>query len=132
MKVALEIQQPSQFQYMIFCPGCGCGHGLRVGQSSGPSWTFDGDLEKPTFSPSLLIEVHDFTPKGRADYEAWKAAGFPREDDKPMKFESAPTRCHSYITGGEIRFLSDCTHALAGKTVPLQPFEGESLRGVAS
>lgn len=29
--------------------------------------------------------------------------------------------CHSFVFDGEIRFLGDCTHALAGKTVPLEP-----------
>lgn len=28
-------------------------------------------------------------------------------------------RCHSFIEGGRIRFLSDCSHALAGQTVEL-------------
>lgn len=30
--------------------------------------------------------------------------------------------CHSFVRDGQIQFLSDCTHALAGKTVPLEPF----------
>ena len=29
------------------------------------------------------------------------------------------TVCHSFVTGGRIQFLSDCTHALAGQTVDL-------------
>ena len=28
-------------------------------------------------------------------------------------------RCHSFVTDGLIQFLSDCSHELAGKTVPL-------------
>jgi len=28
-------------------------------------------------------------------------------------------RCHSFIKDGKIQFLNDCSHALAGKTVPL-------------
>jgi len=30
-------------------------------------------------------------------------------------------KCHSYITNGNIRFLSDSTHELSGQTVPLPP-----------
>ena len=30
-------------------------------------------------------------------------------------------RCHSFVTNGEIRFIGDCTHELAGKTVNLKP-----------
>ncbi|MGC4033677.1 MAG: hypothetical protein QM754_18485 [Tepidisphaeraceae bacterium] len=31
-------------------------------------------------------------------------------------------RCHSFVRDGQIEFLGDCTHELAGKTVPLEPF----------
>jgi hypothetical protein len=31
--------------------------------------------------------------------------------------------CHSFIKDGMIQFLDDCTHALAGQTVPLGEFE---------
>jgi hypothetical protein len=30
-------------------------------------------------------------------------------------------RCHAWVTNGRIRFLHDCTHRLAGKTVNLIP-----------
>ncbi|MCZ4340562.1 hypothetical protein O4H52_03015 [Sphingomonadaceae bacterium G21617-S1] len=33
-----------------------------------------------------------------------------------------PAVCHSFVRNGQIEFLSDCTHALAGQTVPLPPF----------
>ncbi len=32
-------------------------------------------------------------------------------------------RCHSFVTDGHIRFLNDCTHALAGTTVALPAVE---------
>ena len=42
------------------------------------------------------------------------------------------SRCHSFITNGEIRFLGDCPHELKNKTVPLPEFEmwdeGQSWR----
>jgi hypothetical protein len=28
-------------------------------------------------------------------------------------------RCHSFVVDGQIQFLGDCTHKLAGQTVPL-------------
>ncbi len=82
---------PHQADWLINCPGCGCGHGIWTTKRNhlGSIWTFNGDLVKPTFSPSLLL------------------AGTPQ--------------CHSYITNGNIQFLSDCTHHLAGQTVPLLP-----------
>lgn len=30
--------------------------------------------------------------------------------------------CHSFVTGGKIRYLNDCTHHLKGKTVELLDF----------
>ena len=35
-----------------------------------------------------------------------------------QKIEPRPTRCHSFVTNGEIQFL-DCTHSLRGQTVRL-------------
>lgn len=30
-------------------------------------------------------------------------------------------RCHLFVTDGQIQYLTDCAHALAGKTVPMEP-----------
>ena len=71
--------------YLFYCPGCEGSHPY-----SAPRWTFNGSLEMPTFSPSLLV--------GK---------------DIPEK------RCHLYITDGKIQFLGDCHHALANQTVEM-------------
>jgi hypothetical protein len=55
-------------------------------------WTFDGNLDAPTLSPSILwceivvdgVEV-----------------------------------CHSFLRNGVFEFLSDCTHEHAGQHVPM-------------
>ena len=31
------------------------------------------------------------------------------------------TVCHSFVSDGQWQFLGDCTHALAGQTVPVVP-----------
>jgi hypothetical protein len=36
--------------------------------------------------------------------------------------EGARSRCHSFVREGRIKFLSDCTHELAGQTVDLPEF----------
>lgn len=76
------------------CPGCGFAHILNVDPAHRPSWTFNGKLDLPTLFPS--INATRKFPSGR-----------PTE------------RCHSWVRDGRIEFLSDCTHALAGKTVEL-------------
>lgn len=70
--------------WIIWCPGCKEHH--RLDQC----WIFNGNLERPTFSPSLLINH----PDGR--------------------------RCHSFVTNGRIEFLADCTHELKGQVVELE------------
>lgn len=80
------------------CPGCNEGHMIRHGEGPGPRWTWNGDAEKPTFTPSVLVTYNG------------SDAGI---DGAP------PAVCHSFVTDGRIQFLSDCTHALAGQTVDL-------------
>lgn len=94
---------------MIFiCPGCDMNHGPRVGHSTGPNWQFNGDLDKPTFTPSILV-------KGMRQLSYEEHAAVMRGEH----VEPTPFVCHSFVTDGKIQFLSDCTHALAGQTVEL-------------
>ena len=80
------------------CPGCKRRHALPSNQhdpeDGGPSWEWNGDMDYPTFRPSVLVR--------------W---------GKPASI------CHSFVTNGMIEFLPDSTHALAGQTVPLEPFD---------
>lgn len=83
--------------WVIHCPACGHGHKFDAPEHpnkiTGASWSFNGDLERPTFSPSMLI-------RDRVD-------GVDRYV------------CHSFVRDGRIEFLGDCTHDLAGQTVEL-------------
>lgn len=91
-------ERPAHPDFIFICPGCKFGHGVWTSKAAhnGARWTWNGDMVRPTFSPSLLITM-------------------------PRPPESAHV-CHSYVQDGQIQFLSDCTHELAGKTVPLEPF----------
>lgn len=84
----------------FWCPGCGEMHMVNTDESDRPAWGFNGNYDAPTFTPSILVNP------GRAN----------------------PTKhiCHSFVRDGRIEFLGDCTHALAGQTVELQPFEKET------
>ena len=97
--------------YRFKCPGCERNHSLGLG------WHFNGSVHSPTFYPSVLVTGRDFTPAGQAEYDAWVAADCPPLGGK--QFESATIVCHSFITDGQIEFLGDCTHALAGQKVEL-------------
>jgi hypothetical protein len=72
------------------CPGCGCSHYVYV--KGKVVWEWNGSFELPTFSPSIL------TYSGPTDQDG---------------------RCHSFVKNGEIQFLADCSHELAGQTVDL-------------
>lgn len=85
--------------WVVFCPGCQTGHAFD------PRWTFNGDQERPTFTPSMLVRTG---PKAGAD-----GLALPGAKDQV---------CHSFVTDGQIRFLDDCTHELRGQTVPLGEF----------
>lgn len=93
----------------IFCPGCKEVHVLDAQR-----WTFSGDLEKPTFSPSLLCRKgHYATGQSVADCHICQ--------NEPSL---ACSVCHTFITDGNIQFLGDCTHALAGQTVEIPEWRG--------
>lgn len=94
---------------VVWCPGCEYpakddGHpvgGLYMlpvgGDVDGrPEWDFDGNLDRPTLSPSILTHTN--------------------RPDRPEPFV-----CHSFLRAGEWQFLEDSTHALAGQTVPMSP-----------
>lgn len=90
-------------RWMFFCPGCKCAHGVN------DRWTFNGDMDRPTFSPSILVRGVQPVTDAEADLIL---AG--------EKIEPRPLVCHSFVRDGQIQFLNDCTHELAGKTVPME------------
>jgi hypothetical protein len=85
---------------IFYCPGCEEHHQIDLSK-----WEFDGNFDKPTFSPSYLT-WND--PNPNAD---------PKHD-RDGKYRRG-FRCHSFIKAGQIEYLSDCTHKLAGQTVAL-------------
>lgn len=84
---------------LFWCLGCEEAHQIDM-----EKWEFNGDFEKPTFSPSYLTWL-DPNPKAGPEPK-WK------------KYRDG-FKCHSFIKEGKIEYLSDCTHKLAGQTVDL-------------
>ncbi len=59
--------------YMFWCPGCEAPHCFWTDLPKAPRWTFNGDLECPTFNPSLKCTTPDtvchlFVRNGQIDY----------------------------------------------------------------
>lgn len=110
--------------YVFFCPGCKDHHQVWVGQPGRPSWEFNGDMGRPTFSPSLLITTGCKTSRHKPGDNCWCTYN-AENPDQPAPFKCE--RCHSFVRDGRIQFLTDCTHALAGQTVDLPDLpNGES------
>jgi len=85
------------FGWAHWCPGCEEYHSFAVNrpQVNGAQWTFDGNMDKPTFNPSMLVHTYE-------------------HDGTTVK-----DVCHYFLHEGQLKFLGDCTHALKGQTVPL-------------
>jgi hypothetical protein len=77
--------------YGHWCPACEEIHLFSTEKRnySNAIWQYNGDVNTPTFSPSMRISY----------------------DNK--------TGCHYTLTDGQITFHSDSPHSLSGQTVPL-------------
>lgn len=100
---------------MFLCPGCKGYHEININpENNEPVWSFNGNLDKPTVTPSILVRSVSHPKNIETDNEGNYLLG-PDGRVKGVKDEV----CHSFITNGQIQFLSDCTHSLAGQTVEL-------------
>ena len=103
MKLVKAYPHDPEYDDMLkfFCPACQEYHVLSVGPKSfwKLRWTFNGDCNAPTVNPSLLVEK-------------------PRHNQRS-------SICHSFIRDGQIQYLTDCTHPLAGRTVPMTDIPDE-------
>lgn len=86
--------------YAHYCPACDGIHQIFVGGPTPPNWTFDGNIDQPTFSPSIRV----FHPKHK-DLEGVEHA--------------EKTVCHYFLKAGVIEYCTDNPHKFNGKKVPL-------------
>jgi len=106
----------------FWCPGCQGPHRIQHGVGQGPRWGWNGDAERPTFTPSVLVtwsepanlHDHDAMQRDLAEAKRRREAG-----EQNVKVPVVDRICHTFVTDGRIQFLGDCTHALAGQTVDL-------------
>lgn len=88
----IENKQQMEPDFYFHCPGCECDHGVWTTPGSHPVWGFNGNIENPTFTPSIKV--------------TYPVKGFDHI-------------CHSFVANGRIQYLNDCTHHLAGQTIDL-------------
>jgi hypothetical protein len=106
MKLVSNVLRSVNYGFAHWCPGCGEMHYITVSRPSanGAIWWFNGNVDKPTFSPSIHI----------------KTGPYPDNDSalgsKPMGHIDI---CHYFLREGVLEFLPDCTHDLKGRSIPL-------------
>lgn len=104
--------------FIFWCPACNCGHGIWTtvpNGTTGAVWQFNGDMERPSFTPSLLITRHLWDPPVTPEnQEEWNRNPWPQKEVKHI--------CHLFLTDGKIHYCSDSTHEMAGKVVDLVAF----------
>lgn len=98
--------------YAHWCPACEELHDFAVEQpfSNGARWFWceNENAEAPTFSPSMNITV----------------GPMPADSERPGAIDV----CHYFLSKGELCYLGDCTHRLAGQTVPLPDIPAQALQ----
>lgn len=88
--------------YMHWCVACEELHPLPN------SWSFNGNLEKPTFTPSFKhTGIKTVKVNGK-----WTGEWVLDADGAPV-----PEVCHYILTDGVVNYCADCTHPYAGKSV---------------
>lgn len=101
--------------YSHWCPGCGEMHAIYTEKpnayNESPVWTFNGDVNKPTFSPSVRITGKQTVRDAKGEW----TGEWVRDANGNVVDEC----CHYIMADGQIQFCADSTHALKGQTVPL-------------
>ena len=95
MSQVSNVLRSIQGGFAHWCVACDQMHVIPTGAPYKVHWTFDGNVEAPTFGPSVKI--------------TWGRG------------EQPPLICHYFVRAGCIEYCSDSTHTLAGKTLPLTP-----------
>jgi hypothetical protein len=148
---------PAYRHVLTYCPGCkgahaftvevfhrpdGSLHSSRQNGEAMPTWEWDGNLESPTFNPSLLAYSTVMTCKASHTVEPCEDHDnceeqlhkitnyYDVEDSDEWMYGHDRTNhegpctwgnCHSFLHNGVWQFLSDCAHELAGQNVPMVP-----------
>lgn len=91
--------------YTHWCPGCKEMHPLPN------SWTFDGDVNNPTFNPSFK---HEGCKTIKDENGCWTGEWELDGQGKPIQ-----EICHYHLHNGILHFCPDCSHDLKNQSIPL-------------
>lgn len=82
-----------------YCPACEGAHPLPDG------WTFDGNLESPTFTPSFKHTL-----------VRWSGGVSPEGLGQGERQEII---CHYIVTAGRVAYCGDCHHGMKNQTIDM-------------
>jgi hypothetical protein len=91
--------------YAHWCLGCGEMHVIF------DSWSFDGNLESPTFNPSVKITGKKTVVDDKGEWTG--------EWVRDANGNAIDDCCHYFLHAGVLKFQTDSLHELAGQNVPL-------------
>lgn len=107
----------------FYCPGCECDHSIPVEEGTNAKpWGYNGNVDAPTFTPSLLRKSTKLTELGERQYDSYLIDNKMPESGE---LDNVPVVCHTFVTDGKIQYLGDCTHALANQTIDLPDYNEE-------
>lgn len=97
--------------YMFKCPA-GHNHYIntKVQNHVNAQWDFNGDLDNPTFHPSVNERSGSYVDQNY-------------KDDHEFHGYGQSYQCHFIITEGKIHFQADCSHELRGQVLDLPDIE---------
>lgn len=79
----------------FWCPGCDKAHSIRYGAGG---WSWNGDAERPVFSPSVLVRSGHYAEHFKQGDSCWCSYNAEHPDDPPT---FACRICHSYVGSGD-------------------------------
>jgi len=91
-----------------WCPGCNELHMIPTAMDDAPRWNFNGNMERPTFAPSVRITGVKRIINGKEWTWEFDENGAPKQ-----------YVCHYFITDGKIIYCPDSTHSQSGMTIDL-------------
>lgn len=122
-----RFEGPLNAGYSFWCAGCNDRHMVCTEAKpgySGPVWSFNGDLDRPVFGPSVLVTSGHYCRGYQTGHGCYCTANAEEIAAGREPFPYKCGICHTFVgcngaQPGQIIYLGDCTHELAGRVIDL-------------